>query len=116
MADGVSDDGSGGEPLILASPTGRTDATRFTDAMDEEVEILEHEQMISAKIICTAGVKTTGKWSGQIIEQGMDSHGLGQWRYIRIYGKNGREVLMVTAYQACKASIGTIGSKTEFAQ
>ena len=46
----------------------------------------------------------------------MDSHGLGHWSYIRIHGKNGREIIIVKAYQACKASIGTIGSKTAYAQ
>ena len=58
----------------------------------------------------------TGKWPGRILEEGMDSQGLSRWSYIRIHGKNGREVLMVPAYQACKASIGTTGSKTAFAQ
>ena len=46
MADGVSDDGISGEPLILPSPTGRTDETTFENAMDEEVEIIEQEQKI----------------------------------------------------------------------
>jgi hypothetical protein len=50
------------------------------------------------------------------MEQGMDSHSLGRWSYVRINGKNGREVLIAAVYQACKASIGTIGSKTAFAQ
>ena len=58
----------------------------------------------------------TGKWSGRIREQGMDTHGLGRWSHVQIFGKNGREVLIVTAYQACKASISTIGSKTAYAQ
>ena len=58
MADGVSDDGSSGELLILASPVGHTDATSFKDTMDEEVDIMEQEQKILATIICTPGVKT----------------------------------------------------------
>jgi hypothetical protein len=58
----------------------------------------------------------TGKWSGRISAQGMDSHGLGRWSYALIHGKNGREVLIATAHQACKASIGTIGSKTACSQ
>ena len=53
----------------------------------------------------------TGKWSGRILEQGMDSYGLGRWSYVRLHGKNGREIIIVTAYQACKASIRTIGRK-----
>ena len=58
MADGVSDDGNGGEPLVLATPADCTDATSFEDATDEEVEVFEREQKILAKIICTPGVKT----------------------------------------------------------
>ena len=58
MPDGVSDVDNGGEPLILASPTGPTDATTFEDAMEEEVEMIEQEQKILAKIICAPGVKT----------------------------------------------------------
>jgi hypothetical protein len=58
----------------------------------------------------------TGKWSGRISAQGIDSHGLGRWSYALIHGKNGREVLIATAYQACKASIGTSGSKTAYSQ
>ena len=30
----------------------------------------------------------TGKRSGRILEQGMDSHGLERWSYIRLHGKN----------------------------
>jgi hypothetical protein len=50
------------------------------------------------------------------MQQGMDSHGLGCGSYVKISGKNGREVLITTVYQACKASISTIGSKTAYAQ
>ena len=56
MAYGVSGDGNGSQPLVLAPPAGRTDATSFQDAMDEEVEVIEQEQKILAKIICTPGV------------------------------------------------------------
>jgi hypothetical protein len=58
----------------------------------------------------------TGERSGRISAQGMDSHGLGRWSHALIHGKNGRKVLIATAYQACKASIGTSGSKTACSQ
>jgi hypothetical protein len=58
----------------------------------------------------------TGKWSGRILDQGMDSHGLGRWSYVRIHGKNGREVLIATVYQACKAHYDSIGPNTAYAQ
>jgi hypothetical protein len=44
--------------------------------------------------------------------RGMDSHGLGRWSYVSITGKNGCEILIATIYQACRATISTIGSKT----
>ena len=56
MADYVtSDDCNGCEPLVLATPAGRTEATSFENAVDEEVEVFEREQKIIAKIICTPG-------------------------------------------------------------
>ena len=58
MADGVSNDGNGDEPLVLANPVGRVDAQSFDDLMDEEVETLERKQKILAKIICVPGTKT----------------------------------------------------------
>ena len=64
---------------------------------------------------CNKGA--TRKWSGRILQQGMDLHGFGRWSFVRIHGNNGRKVLVVTIYQAsCKASIRTIGSKTAFRQ
>jgi hypothetical protein len=39
----------------------------------------------------------------------MDSHGFGRWSCVRINGKDGREVQIVAACQACKASIGING-------
>lgn len=58
----------------------------------------------------------TGKWTGRIAEQGMDSHRLGRWSHVTITGKNGRKVLITTVYQACKASIAAVGAKTAYAQ
>ena len=64
---------------------------------------------------CTGGV--IQKWSSRILEQGMDSHSLGRWmECVRTHGKSRKVVLIVTAYQVCKASISIIGSKTAFAQ
>jgi hypothetical protein len=57
-----------------------------------------------------------GKWSGRMLQQGMDSHGLGWWSHMSINGKSGGRVLIVTACQACKASIATVGPKTAYAQ
>ena len=63
----------------------------------------------------------TGRWSGRILDQGMDSHGLGWWSYVWcIHWKNRRKVLLITitAYKACSQGLqfGSIGSKTTYAQ
>jgi hypothetical protein len=43
---------------------------------------------------------------------GSDYHGLGRWSHIRLNGKNGRRVTIVTVYQVCKQSVSTAGAKT----
>jgi hypothetical protein len=46
----------------------------------------------------------------------MDPHGLGRWSFVTITGKNGRNILITTVYQACKARIAVVGAKTAYAQ
>ena len=43
-----------------------------------------------------------GNVRGRIMERGSDS--LGRWTYIRIRGKQGRSLWILTAYQVCKSS------------
>ena len=54
MADGVSDDGSGGERLILESPAGRTDATSIEVAMEEEVEASSKSKILAENHLHTS--------------------------------------------------------------
>jgi hypothetical protein len=58
MAEDTNDDGRGDGSLVLDNPSGPKDSTSFEDAMEEEVEIIEQEQKILAKIICVPGAKT----------------------------------------------------------
>jgi hypothetical protein len=58
----------------------------------------------------------TGKWTGRIESSGSDSHGLGRWSWLRLNGKNGRRITMVTVYQVCNQSISTAGAKTAYTQ
>jgi hypothetical protein len=53
---------------------------------------------------------------GRISSQGMDPHSLGRWSYVTITGKNGRNILITTVYQTCKARIAAVGAKTAYAQ
>lgn len=58
----------------------------------------------------------TDKWIGRIESSGSDSHGLGRWSWIRLNGKNGRRVTLVTVYQVCNQAISTAGAKTAYTQ
>jgi hypothetical protein len=46
----------------------------------------------------------------------MDPHGLGRWSFVTVTGKNDRNILVTTEYQACKARIAVVGAKTACAQ
>jgi hypothetical protein len=56
------------------------------------------------------------KMVGPNLETRHDPHVLGRWSYITITGKNGRDILLVTTYQACKQSINSAGAKSAYAQ
>ncbi len=63
---------------------------------------------------CTA---VTGKWTGRIESSGSDPHGMGRWSYVRLNGKNGRRVTIVTVYQVCaNQSVNSAGAKTAYMQ
>jgi hypothetical protein len=58
----------------------------------------------------------TDKWTGRIESSGSDPQGLGRWSYVRLNGKNGRRVTIVTVYQVCKQTVERAGPKTAFMQ
>ena len=58
----------------------------------------------------------TDKWTGRIEDSGSDPNGLGRWSYVRLNGRNGRRVLLLTVYQVCKQSVNTAGGMTAFTQ
>jgi hypothetical protein len=58
----------------------------------------------------------TDKWTGRIESSGSDSHGLGRWSHVRLNGKNGRRVTIVTAHQVCNQSVSTAGATTAYMQ
>jgi hypothetical protein len=47
---------------------------------------------------------------------GSDPHGLGRWSFIKMYGKEGKSLVVITACRACNANIGTTGASTAFHQ
>ena len=43
-------------------------------------------------------------------------HGLGRWSFVQLYGKDGKSLVMITAYRVCNGNISTSGSSTAFHQ
>ena len=73
----------------------------------------------STEIVQYGGTCTvvTDKLTGRIESSGSDSHGLGRWSYVRLNGKNGRRITVVTVYQVCAhQSITSAGAKTAYTQ
>jgi hypothetical protein len=56
----------------------------------------------------------TQQYCGRHESSGSDPHGLGRWSFIRLNGKPGKSLVVVTAYRVCKASIGKAESSTAF--
>jgi hypothetical protein len=47
---------------------------------------------------------------------GSDPKGLGQWPFIKMYGKEGNSLVIITGYRVCDASVSTTGASTPFHQ
>jgi hypothetical protein len=70
---------------------------------------------ISSKEVVQCGgacAVVTDKWTGRIESSGSDPQGLGGWSHVKLNGKNGRRVIVVTVCQVCKQSVSTTGAKT----
>jgi hypothetical protein len=59
---------------------------------------------------------TVGKWSCSFEERGSDPAGLGRWSYIRIRGRQNRQVVFVTAYQVSQKYGTHVGPTTAYHQ
>jgi len=60
------------------------------------------------------GTLTTimNKWTSRVLERGTDPFGMGRWTYITLRGKEGRKILLVTAYRVCVQSPSSVGPTT----
>jgi hypothetical protein len=70
---------------------------------------------ISSKEVVQCGgacTVVTDKWTGRIESSGSEPQGLGRWSHVRLNGKNGRLVTIVTVHQVWKQSVSTAGAKT----
>jgi hypothetical protein len=56
-----------------------------------------------------------GKWAGRATPEGNDD-GMGRWSEVRIAGKGGRAVRIITAYRVCNNNIAAAMTKTAFRQ
>ena len=53
---------------------------------------------------------------GRYQTSGSDPHGLGRWSFVQLYGKDGKSLVMITAYRVCNGNISTSGASTAFHQ
>jgi hypothetical protein len=47
---------------------------------------------------------------------GSDPHGLGRWYFAQLYGKHGKFLFVITAYQVYNGNISNVGASTDFHQ
>jgi hypothetical protein len=57
----------------------------------------------------------TDDYVGRVMESGSDTK-MGRWSYIRLLGKYGRQIVVVSVYQVCNQHANTTGDRTAFAQ
>jgi hypothetical protein len=68
---------------------------------------------------CKPGGTCTGltqQYCGRYQNSGSDPHGLGRWSFIRLHGKDGKSINIVTAYRVCRLTIGKTDTSTAFHQ
>jgi hypothetical protein len=53
---------------------------------------------------------------GRYQTSGSDPHGLGRWSFVQLYGKDGKSLVMITAYRVCNGDISSSGTSTAFHQ
>jgi hypothetical protein len=58
----------------------------------------------------------TQEYCGRYQQSGSDPHVLGRGSYIRLHGKQGESLVVVTVYRVCNSNIGKAGSSTAFHQ
>jgi len=54
------------------------------------------------------------RWTSRVISSGADPYGLGRWSYLKLRGKQERQICIITAYRVCKNKY--TGPKTAYQQ
>jgi exonuclease III len=57
----------------------------------------------------------TDNYVGRTIEVGSDKD-MGRWSFVRMLGKHGRNIVVVSVYQVCNQQENNVGDRTVFAQ
>jgi exonuclease III len=57
----------------------------------------------------------TDDYVGRVVETGSDT-AMGRWSFIRLLGKHGRNIIVVSVYQVCNQQANAVGDRTAFAQ
>jgi hypothetical protein len=57
----------------------------------------------------------TDDYVGRVVKTGSDED-MGRWSYIQILGKNGRQIVNVSANQVCNQQANQVGDRTAYAQ
>jgi hypothetical protein len=55
-------------------------------------------------------------WTSRVIEKGSDPYGMGRWSYVLMRGKDGKRILIVTAYRVCVQTVSSSGPTTSTSQ
>jgi hypothetical protein len=51
-------------------------------------------------------------WTSRILDRGPDPYGLGRWSYFILQGKGSVKTAIITAYQVCSGTLGSLGPTT----
>jgi hypothetical protein len=96
----------------------------LSQCYDKFKRIYNHVEMATSSSIVTyrteyqpggTMVVATDDYVGRIVETGSDKE-MGRWSYIRMLGKDGRNIVIVSAYQVCDQRADQVGDRTAFAQ
>ena len=62
------------------------------------------------------GMVMDSNWSSRIIVKGQDPSGMGRWSFVKLLGKERKELLLVTANRVGTMEVKNAGSKTSLMQ
>jgi hypothetical protein len=58
----------------------------------------------------------TDDYVGRVVKIGSSDKEMSRWSFIRMLGKHGRQIVLVSAYHVCNQQANQVGDRTAFAQ